>query len=266
MTVTIPGENTVKDNNWKMIMDVLDIQPKDEVEKLEWLTDAAAFRKSPEEFIKRANQWRSYTGKEKSQYNISPSSGTEQDFVGPMAYSGVRSPFAVGIKIPNLKNDAEIAAFCKYTRLIHEYKSAVKIDEGLYTNDEAEKLATINAALAAAALDRKLASKGIDSQGGLSYSIDNDTDMGQVCGLIGKTPNGETMTDAQHAKYLSDVVSRFMSVLVEGKKINPPFQTYGEYKKEKKEERSRELDRQIDQLTPEEKDAMLKRFLSGGRN
>ena len=32
MTVTIPGENAVKDNNWKMIMNVLDIQPKDEVD------------------------------------------------------------------------------------------------------------------------------------------------------------------------------------------------------------------------------------------
>ena len=266
MTVTIPGENTVKDNNWKMIMDVLDIQPKDEVEKLEWLTDAAAFRKSPEEFIKRANQWRSYTGKETSQYNISPNSGSQQDFVGPIAYSGIRSPFAVGIKIPDLENDAEIAAFCKYTRLIHEYKSAVTIDEGLYTNDEAKKLATINAALALAALDRKLAARGINSQGVLSYSIDNDTDMGQVCGLIGKNPNGETMSDEEHANYLSGLVSRFIPVLLEGEKVKPPFPTYGEYKKEKQEEQSSELDKQINQLTPEEKDAMLKRFLSSGRN
>ena len=254
----IPGETEVRDNNWKEVVKELAIQPRTMVEKTDWKVDAVALATSPNEFVERANTWPSALRDNRNQYY--PTSGAEKDFFGPLAYCGVRSPFAHGIKIPQLSGEKEAEDFALYTRMIHKYYTNVDQSTMKYSNQAAHTKATMNAALLIATVESRF---GRDL--GLKYTQSDNTSMSEICGLIGKKIDGSDMTEQEQALFLSNLADNYVGQLRGNARqtaIISGDKTYGEYKKEVDGKKSKEIDEQIAKMSPEEQRAMLSKLLS----
>ncbi len=262
-TTQIPGGNEIRDNNWKEIIQGLNIQPKTQTERLDWGTDVGALTESKEMFIERANMWPSNKRDNNNHYVISPDTGKEgASFYGPLAYSGIRSPYYFGIKFPELKTDEDKEAFAKYTRIIHTYYTNIEHGSLKYDNSKAHMKASMNVALLLATVysrcDKKLPP--------IEYSQSDNTMMSEICGLIGKNIDGSDMTDKEQVQFLSDLADDYVAQ-IEGKGINNSLvankksndKTFGEYKKS-------EVSDRINNMSAKEKDALLAQFLSQGRD
>ncbi len=205
--ISIPGERDVRDNDWKKIVQELNIQPKDSEEQSEWLLDAEALAESKESFVERANAWPSDKHDNRNIYVVSPHDGEKsEDFYGPMAYSGIRSPFHHGIKFPELTNNEDRADFAKYTRTIHKFFT--NVDELRYTDKKAQTKAFINATMLLATVYARAGDKLTEK---LDYTQSDDTPMDEICGLIGKKVDGTDMTDAEQIKFLSNLADRYVA-------------------------------------------------------
>ncbi len=254
----IPGETSIQDNNYKEIMKKLNIQPRTIIEKADYQTDIAALMTSPEEFVNRANNWPSALRNNRNAYYLTK--GTEKDFFGPLAYCGVRSPDAHGIKIPRLSGEKEIEMFALYTRMIHKYYTNVDISTLNYATYEAQTKATMNAALLIATVNSRY---GQDLD--VEYNQSDDTPMSEVCGLIGKKMDGSDMTDKEQALFISNLADSYVSQLrghVKQTATISDGKTYGEYKKEVDAKKAKEIDKRIARMSPEEQRRMLSQFLS----
>lgn len=255
----IPGETEVRDNNWKEVMRELNIQPKTMLEKNDWKIDAMALARSPEEFVARANTWPSSLRNNSNQYYPSP--GKDEDFYGPLA----STPFIPrmtdwGIKIPPLSGEKETEDFALYTRMIHKYCRNVDTTTTKYSNKRATMKAVMNVALLLAALDSRC---GRDLE--IEYTQSDNTPMSEICGLIGKKVDGSDMTEQEQALFLSNLVDNYVSQLRgnQGERVViSDNKTYGEYKKELDEKKSKGIDEQIAKMSPEEQRAMLSKLLS----
>lgn len=255
----IPGETEVRDNNWKEVVRELAIQPRTIVEKADWKTDAVALATSPREFVERANTWPSALRDNRHQYYY-PTSGTEKDFFGPLAYCGVHSPFAYGIKIPQLSGEKEAEDFALYTRMIHKYYTNVDKSTMKYSNQAARTKATMNAALLIATVESRF---GRDL--GLKYSQSDNTSMSEICGLIGKKTDGTDMTDKEQAVFISNLADNYIAQIhgrSSGRANVSDGKTYGDYKKEQDSKNSKEINERIDKMSPAEQKAMLAKLLS----
>ena len=258
----IPGEESVRDNDWKGVLKSLNLEPKGMVERLERATDATALAESKQAFVDRANTWPSNKKDNHNTYVIAPARGSEGDFYGPLAYSGVRSPSYYGIKFPELKTDEDRELFAQYSRIIHTYFTNINGSTLKYSNSRAFQKARINASLLLATVyhrcDQKLPP--------IEYSQSDNTMMSEICGMIGKKVDGTDMTDKEQAQFLSDLADDYVAQ-IEGKgidkKLHPTSkgndQPYGEYKKNA-------VSNKIQNMTSKEKDALLAQFLSQQRN
>lgn len=257
---TIPGETNVRDNNWKEVMKEVNIQPRSVIEKVDWKTDTAALMTSPEEFANRANTWPSSLKNNRNQYFPTQGKGREEDFFGPLAYCGVRSPFAYGIKIPQLSGEKDAETFALYTRMIHKYFGNIDQSTMLYSNTMAHIKATMNAALLMATVESRC---GQDFN--LQYTQSDNTTMSEICGLIGKKTDGTDMTDKEQALFISNLADNYIAQIhgrSSGLANVSDGKTYGDYKKEQDSKNSKEINEQIDKMSPAEQKAMLAKLLS----
>ncbi len=246
----------VRENNWRELGVCLVTAPISVLERASDKLDFAALKTSKKEFLKLANSWPSYLGKEHDEYVESPVGASQNvDGITPFGYTGIRGfPSYCPIKFPEFKNDEEMGIFAKYVHLVHTYKSSVDSSRLVYETQEASSKAVINAALLLSMVHKKNGSCNF------MYTQSDNTPMSEIYGLLGKKIDGTDMTTKEQIQWFQEVSDDYVNQI---KGVPSKFrndQKYGEFKKEHREPSLRE---QYDAAkTPKEKDMIWKKIMS----